>query len=69
MLQTQIGPLVEKQYVTLPAAEYHVATDQPDQVLVAAAQHYFDVIPDTGYQQASFTGINYARIELDFIVG
>jgi hypothetical protein len=49
--------------------EHYVPTDRPDQVLVAAQQHYFDVIPDTGYQQASFIGINYARIELDFIVG
>jgi hypothetical protein len=49
--------------------EYHVATDRPDQVLVAAPQHFFNVIPETGYQQASFTGIHYARIELDFIVG
>jgi hypothetical protein len=49
--------------------DYHVAADRPDQVLVAAPQHYFDIIPDTGYKQASFTGINYARIELDFIVG
>jgi len=49
--------------------EYHVATDRPDQVLVAARQHYFDVIPDTGFQQVSFTGINYTRLELDFIVG
>lgn len=49
--------------------DYHVAADRPDQVLVAAPQHYFDIIPDTGYQQTSFTGVNYARIELDFIVG
>jgi hypothetical protein len=49
--------------------EYYVAADRPDQVLVAAAQHYFNVIPETGYQQASSIGINYARIELDFIVG
>lgn len=49
--------------------EYHVAADRPDQVLVAAPQHYFDIIPDTGYRQASSTGIDHARIELDFIVG
>jgi hypothetical protein len=49
--------------------DYHVATQHPDQVLVAAQQHLYDVIPDTGYEQANFTGINYARIELDFIVG
>ncbi|HEY8207153.1 MAG TPA: baseplate J/gp47 family protein [Myxococcaceae bacterium] len=50
------------------AGEFHVATDRPDQVLVAAPAHYVDVIPESGYQQSSFTGINYARIELDFIV-
>jgi len=50
-------------------SSYHIAADRPDQVLIAAQQHYFDIIPDTGYQQASFTGINYARTELDFIVG
>ena len=49
--------------------DYHVAADRPDQVLVAAQQHDFDIIPETGYQQSSFTGINYTRIELDFIVG
>ena len=49
--------------------DYHVATDRPDQVLVAAPQHYFDIIPDTGFEQANFTGVDYMRIELDFIVG
>ena len=49
--------------------DYHVETDRPDQVLVAAQQHDFDIIRDTGYQQNSFIGIGYARIELDFIVG
>jgi len=48
--------------------DYHVATDRPDQVLVAAPTHFIDVIPESGYQQSSFTGINYSRIELDFIV-
>jgi hypothetical protein len=51
-----------------PDEVYYVETDQPSQVLVSAQQHYFDVIPDTGVQQVSFTGINYTRIELDFIV-
>ncbi len=52
-----------------PGVDYHVATDRPDQVLVAAQDHVIDVIPELGYQQASFTGINYMKIELDFIVG
>lgn len=40
----------------------------PDEVLVSARQHFFDSIPESGYQQSSFTGIGYARIGLDFIV-
>ncbi len=51
------------------AADYHVATEAPDQVLVGARQHHIDVIAEQGYSQASFTGINYMKIELDFIVG
>lgn len=55
--------------VPRPAAgDYHVAPRQQDQVLVAAQQHYIDVIPESGYQQSSFIGINYMRIGLDFIV-
>jgi hypothetical protein len=52
-----------------PGPDYHVATDRPDQVLVAARSHVIDVISELGYRQASFTGINYMKIELDFIVG
>lgn len=49
--------------------DYHVATEQPDQVLVAARDHVIDVIAELGYQAESFTGINYMKVELDFIVG
>jgi hypothetical protein len=49
--------------------DYHVATERPDQVLVAARQHHIDVIPELGYQQASFSGLGYMKLELDFIVG
>lgn len=52
-----------------PGVDYHVATERPDQVLVAAPSHVIDVISELGYRQASFTGINYMKIELDFIVG
>ncbi len=48
--------------------EYHIAAEHPDEVLVAAPQHDIDVISELGYEQASFTGINYMKIELDFIV-
>jgi hypothetical protein len=49
--------------------DYSVPTERPDQVLVAAREHHIDVIPELGYQQASFIGINYMKIELDFVVG
>lgn len=49
--------------------DYHVAADRPDQVLVAARDHHIDVIPELDYQQALFTGIDYMKLELDFIVG
>lgn len=47
---------------------YYVSAQGPDCVLVAARQHDFDIIPETGYEPAFFTGINYMKIELDFIV-
>lgn len=48
--------------------DYHVAADRPDQVLVAAREHHIDVISELEYQQALFTGINYMKLGLDFIV-
>ena len=50
-------------------ADYNVATDRPDQVLVSDPEHVIDVISELGYQQDSFRGIGYMKIELDFIVG
>jgi hypothetical protein len=51
-----------------PSEGYFVATDRPDGVLVAARQHEIDVISEVGYTAESFTGINYMKVELDFIV-
>jgi hypothetical protein len=36
---------------------------------VPEPEHVFDPIPETGYEADSFSGINYMRIELDFVVG
>lgn len=47
---------------------YVVSTEGPDGVLVAGPRHEIDIIPEVGYSAASFIGINYMRIELDFIV-
>ena len=49
--------------------DYGVAALHPDEVLVAARSHDIDLIPEGEYQQASFVGINYMKVELDFIVG
>lgn len=55
--------------VQVTAVDYHVATTSPDQVLVSAIDHEIDVIPESGFDPSSHTGIGYMRIELDFIVG
>jgi hypothetical protein len=47
---------------------YYVAARRPDSVLVAAREHVIDLIPEAGYEAKEFTGINYMKIELDFIV-
>jgi hypothetical protein len=47
---------------------YYVAARRPDGVLVAAREHEIDLISEAGYEAKQFTGINYMRIELDFIV-
>lgn len=47
---------------------YAVATGQPDGVLVAAQQHVIDVLGDAQYAENLVTGINYMKLEFDFIV-
>ncbi|HZI10643.1 MAG TPA: baseplate J/gp47 family protein, partial [Myxococcus sp.] len=51
-----------------PSEGYFVDAGGPDVVLVAARQHEIDVISEVGYTAESFTGINYMKVELDFIV-
>ncbi|MEZ4731473.1 MAG: baseplate J/gp47 family protein [Caldilineaceae bacterium] len=52
-----------------PDAGYWVETTRPDGILVAARHHEIDLISEVDYSEADFTGINYMKIELDFIVG
>jgi hypothetical protein len=47
---------------------YWVEPTDPDGVLVAARQHEIDIITEAGYEAEDFKGINYMRIELDFII-
>lgn len=53
---------------SLDEPEYHIAAERGDEVLVAAPQHDIDVVSELGYEQTSFSGINYMKVELDFIV-
>ncbi|MCI5137041.1 MAG: hypothetical protein D3922_01190, partial [Candidatus Electrothrix sp. AR1] len=48
--------------------EYWVEAAGPDCVLASARQHEIDIIPDTGYTEESYIGINYMKIGLDFKV-
>jgi hypothetical protein len=48
---------------------YRVEAGGPDCVLVAARQHYIDLITEPQFLNQNFTGINYMKIELDFQVG
>lgn len=47
----------------------YVSSDRADAVLVAARQHEIDIIAEDIFKQEEFKGINYMKIELDFIVG
>ncbi|MGJ5179584.1 hypothetical protein ACQR16_14970 [Bradyrhizobium oligotrophicum] len=46
-----------------------VGSERPDAVLVAARRHEIDLIADEIFPADQFKGINYMKIELDFIVG
>lgn len=45
-----------------------VAADRPDAVLVAARTHEIIVLRDAAYDETAMSGINFMRVELDFIV-
>ncbi|NPU68832.1 hypothetical protein HL667_27785 [Bradyrhizobium sp. 83012] len=46
-----------------------VGSERPDAVLVAARRHEIDLIADEIFPADQFKGINYMKIELDFIIG
>ena len=48
---------------------YFVTTGKVNGVLVAARRHEVDVLTEEAYDEEVFTGINYMKIELDFVVG
>jgi hypothetical protein len=47
---------------------YFVETNRADGVLVAARQHEIDIIAEEDDEEERFAGINYMKIELDFMV-
>ena len=53
----------------VPEDGYHAGTSGPDGILVAAPEHEFDLISDSAYSVDALRGVNYMKIELDFIVG
>jgi len=49
--------------------ESAIRAASPDMILVSALKHYVDLITEDGFEENDFTGINYMRIGLDFVVG
>ncbi|MFT7265137.1 MAG: hypothetical protein ACI9A2_003221 [Halioglobus sp.] len=47
---------------------YQVSASRPDEVLVAAHEHVFDVISTADFRVEDFSGIDHLKIELDFQV-
>jgi len=52
-----------------PAEGDSIGSDRPEAVLVAARRHEIDLIADEIYAADQFKGVNYMKIELDFVVG
>ncbi|WP_333873263.1 baseplate J/gp47 family protein [Methylobacter sp.] len=61
--------LIAKPPLSDSSEGYSVATGRPDAVLVAARTHDIDLITEVNYGEQIFNGINYMKLELDFIVG
>lgn len=51
------------------AEGYFVGTERPDEILVASREHDIDVITDVQYDTELLSGINYMKVELDYVVG
>lgn len=54
---------------TINNGENVVYAQQPDVILVSALEHEIDRIMEEGFEEENFTGINYMKIGLDFVVG
>ncbi len=54
---------------TLNNGKTIVVPSRPDMILVSAQSHEIDIVDENGYDEDSFEGINYMKVELDLIVG
>ncbi|HEY8037539.1 MAG TPA: baseplate J/gp47 family protein [Methylobacter sp.] len=61
--------LIPKPPLSDSSEGYSVAANRPDAVLVAARTHDIDLITEVNFGEQIFNGINYMKLELDFMVG
>ncbi|MDD1606909.1 MAG: baseplate J/gp47 family protein [Methylococcaceae bacterium] len=69
LFSSEDGSIFKPVLETPDSDGYLVQAGRPDGVLVAAHEHEIDLITEARFVNENFTGINYMRIELDFIVG
>lgn len=60
--------LIIKPPLTSSSEGYFVEAPRPDVVLIAAREHDIDLITDLNVDGQTFKGINYMKLELDFVV-
>ena len=60
--------LIIKPPLTPGSEGYFVEAPRPDAVLIAAREHDIDLITDLNADGQTFKGINYMKLELDFMV-
>ena len=60
---------VARQRLDLDRIDDFVGTERPDEILVASREHDIDVITDVQYDTELLSGINYMKVELDYVVG
>lgn len=61
---------IQKPELTASAEGYAVSANRPDTVLVPALNHDIDLVTEINFGEQLFNnGINYMKIELDFVVG
>ena len=62
------GALQYTDVIVLQEGENVACAMMPDEILMSDAQHEVDVITTARYDDTIYQGINYMKVELDFIV-